>query len=59
MTFVCPSNTNIQELEVYDLTLAQLDSVTSLVAKGTGGVGSGPFTRIPANICLLRNLAVS
>ena len=59
MTFICPSTIASQELPLYDLSTASLDSVISLIAKGGGDTQLGPFTRIPANICLLRNLQVS
>jgi hypothetical protein len=58
MTFTCPSNSNNQALALYDLTTTILDSITSLVVNGPGGTASGPFTFIPPNICLLRNLQV-
>ena len=59
MTFVCPSSVSSQELRLYDLTTVQLDSIVSLIIKGTAATSPGPFTRIPPNICLLRNLQVS
>ncbi|CAF2795365.1 unnamed protein product [Rotaria sp. Silwood2] len=55
MTFTCPSTVGSQELRLYDLTTAQLDNIMSLIVSGSGD-NWGPFTRIPANICLLRNL---
>ncbi|CAF0867892.1 unnamed protein product [Rotaria sordida] len=55
MTFTCPSTVGSQELRLYDLTTGQLDSITSLIVVGSED-NWGPFTRIPANICLLRNL---
>ncbi len=58
MTFQCPSSVASEELTLYDLTTTQLDSITSFIALGPGGTASGPFTSIPANICLLRNLQV-
>ena len=58
MTFKCPLMIENQELRLYDLTTAQLDSIISLIARGDSATSSGPFTEIPANICLLRNLQV-
>ncbi|CAF3372182.1 unnamed protein product [Rotaria sp. Silwood1] len=55
MSFTCPSIVGSQELRLYDLTVAQLNSITSLIVTGNENI-VGPFTRIPANICLLRNL---
>ncbi|CAF5217676.1 unnamed protein product, partial [Rotaria magnacalcarata] len=56
MTVNCPFTITNQELPLYTFSVAELDSIVSLVAKGGEGTRSGPFTRIPANICLLRNL---
>jgi hypothetical protein len=58
ITFLCPSNISTQELSLYDLTVAQLDAITSIVAGGISAGAVGPFTSIPPNICLLRNLQV-
>lgn len=58
MKMTCPSTINILELNLYDLTTSQLDNITSLVVRGDS-VLHGPFTSIPPNICLLRNLQVS
>jgi hypothetical protein len=58
VTFSCPSTITDQELSLYDLTVNQLDNIISIVAGGTGPGTSGPFTSIPPNICLLRNLQV-
>lgn len=58
LTFLCPSNISSQLLNLYDLTVSQLDSVNSIVAKGRNDTPIGPFTSIPPNICLLRNLKV-
>lgn len=59
MIFLCPANVSNQELRLYDLTTAILDSITSIVATlRDASVPSGPFTSIPPNICLLRNLQV-
>jgi hypothetical protein len=57
VTFSCPSNISSQLLNLFDLTVAQLDAITSIVAGGNAGT-TGPFTSIPPNICLLRNLQV-
>jgi hypothetical protein len=59
ITFICPSSIADQELALYDLTVDILDNITSIVATGgSGAVPVGPFTSIPPNICLLRNLQV-
>ncbi len=59
ITFLCPATITDQELSLYDLTVAQLDSIVSiLVTSSNAAVPAGPFTSIPPNICLLRNLQV-
>jgi len=59
MTFSCPATITDQELSLYDLTVDQLDSIVSIVATTlNAAVPAGPFTSIPPNICLLRNLQV-
>jgi hypothetical protein len=57
ITFSCTTALSSQELNLYDLSVAQLDTITSIVAGGSAGV-TGPYTSIPPNICLLRNLQV-
>ncbi|CAF3498111.1 unnamed protein product [Rotaria socialis] len=58
LTITCPSTIVSQELPLYSFSVAELDSIVSLTVKGGEGTLVGPFTRIPANICLLRNLQI-
>jgi hypothetical protein len=56
--FLCPSKIPDQDLSIYDLTATQLDNIVSILAQGYTPTSIGPFTSIPPNICLLRNLQV-
>ena len=58
MTFDCGTSTDATDLNVYDFTLAELDAITSIVITISAAATTGPFTVIPPNICLFRNLQV-
>jgi len=52
-------NLTTTELNLYDLTTAQLNSITSIIGKARDASSTrGPFTSIPPNICFLPNLRV-
>ena len=58
LTFRCPSSVSNQLLRLNDLTVDQLDSVTSISAGGWNSSTIGPFTSLPGNLCFLKKLQV-
>ncbi|CAF0937390.1 unnamed protein product, partial [Adineta steineri] len=54
MTFICPNGLLMEDLNVYDLDDAYLETIEKVQVIGIGG--RGPLTSIPINICRFKQL---